>query len=633
LSQPIDVEQLSTARMQAEAEARRKASEVGVREVTLHKIYEELSASVDQVVCTALMDEEIATEKDVCYADPEILSIYNQLVKRSVRVAFLSDTYMPRDVIASMLTLSGYAGSLEVFVSSEFGLTKCDGRLFPVLLKSLALKADHTCHIGDNAISDVVNARRAGIRAFWFRPSLFPRRVADREAFNERSVSTSLLKGLTRASVKCDKSDEGLYRAIGQCVAGPLYLGFAQWVLENVKSSGAEAIYFCARDGLIVKQVYDRLSESDPSAPSSAYLWVSRRSLVFPAIQILGEAELDFLTSNQRAIPVRDFLARIGLRGEDCARALTDFDLTLDTLVHNSSETRSKLRGMLKSLQKEIIGTARDERELLSSYLDQEGCNAMDLFAVCDIGWAASLQKALARILVENNPRTEITGYYLGTVKQVRDDPGRWGSARGWLVDEGAPSERNEVLATGRAVLELLFTAQHGSVVGYSTTCDGVEPITNVLETTYAYESAAAKIQASALRFVDSYIRAYGGVAPIPLDLADVFPAVKHLIDRPSVREARLIGDLVHVDGFGATRGGQALAGVPSLLECVLHPIDLRQRFIQAPWRTGFLVRITSLSWAVCWATEFKRRIGAVKRSRVGLGTGPQNNRTVNESR
>ena len=116
--------------------------------------------------------EELATERDICSANPAILAIYKQLVAAGVPVAFLSDTYFSQSFLESLLLNSGYDGLHRVFASSAFGASKSHGALFAKVAAQLALLPRDIWHIGDNTQSDVLHARRAGLHALWYRPKL-----------------------------------------------------------------------------------------------------------------------------------------------------------------------------------------------------------------------------------------------------------------------------------------------------------------------------------------------------------------------------------------------------------------------------------------------------------------------------
>jgi predicted HAD superfamily hydrolase len=578
------------ARIRESSELRARAQS-HVHEVTLDDIYSHFSAELSPELAEALRTEEIATEKDVCYANPDILPLYQELQRRNIPVAFVSDTYLPHEMVANLLVDSGYSSDHQLFVSNAFNSTKSNGKLFLDLTEHLTVDVDRICHLGDNLISDVVNARRAGWHGFWYRaPSLSLKIRADSSSYLRQSLQTGIARSLQQNDQRPSNS---VWQKIAIEVAAPLYLGFAQWLIDQLRTAAVDKIYFCARDGKIVKEVYDRLRRNNPDLPPSTYLMISRRSLVFASLDSLGEEELKFLATNWADLKLRDYLTRIGLKAEECARVVEKHGLTLDTVVTN--ENREELKHVFQSLTENILAIARAERKLLLQYLEEQGCLSAKRIGFCDIGWHGSLQQAFAKVVRPLNPEIEIRGYYVGTSKTFKERGSSFGSVTGWLLNNGEPRKRRAVLS-GLPVLELLFTAQHGSVLGYRAAPEGTQAVLHEDGDTREYSLAAAEIQANALAFIDQYIKASGHSPPLKFGVAEVFGAFRRLAETPTRVEASAIGDLVHIDGFGETKSGRPLAKPPSFAHVLMNPRRLRDDFMDSHWQFGYLGRIAGPS-------------------------------------
>jgi predicted HAD superfamily hydrolase len=372
-----------------------------------------------------------------------------------------------------------------------------------------------------------------------------------------------------------------------------LYLGFTQWLIDQLRAAPVDRIYFCARDGKIIKEVYDQFRRNNPDLPPSTYLMISRRSLVFASIDSLGEDELKFLSTNWANLRLRDYLTRIRLNPDQCIRAVEEHGLTLETVIDDKN--RPKLKSVFQSLAEDILAIAAAEKKLLLQYLEEQGCLSVKRIGFCDIGWHGSLQQSFAKVIRPLNPEIEIRGFYVGTSKTFKERGSSCGSVTGWLLNNGEPRKRRAVLS-GLPVLELLFTAQHGSVLGYQPSPEGTQAVLHENGDTKEYAHAATEIQASALAFIDAYIKAFGNSEPPKFDVAEVFEAFRRLAETPTRAEARAIGDLVHIDGFGETKGGRPLAKPPSLLQLLSNPVRLKNDFIDSHWQFGYLGRIAGSS-------------------------------------
>ena len=610
----IGTQPLFQARLAAEKEARRLALAAGKEEVTLDEIYDRLSPSL-AAARVALQAEELSTERDLCRSNPVILATYKKLIVSGTPVAFLSDTSLPQDFLRQLLAENGYDGPHRVFASSAFGKSKWRGGLFPAITRELGIEPHRVWHIGDNARSDVAQARRAGINGLWYRPTLRRPRYQDQTkiARDERALAKSLLAGISDVVPRKRGSLSDLWNQVGLCVAGPVYLGFTQWLMERLVPFAPKRMYFFSRDGQIVQRVYDRLRASCHTAPESSYLMVSRRALVIPAFERIDEVALEQFVGrdNQLWLPVDEYLTRIGLDVAACRAAMIEHGLPPGTLV-DTEEKRCQLQRLFHALEPQVLAVAKRERSLLVRYLEQEGCFESDKFALCDIGWNGSMQRALASILKSVRPAAQISGYYVGTHKYIqRLAACSAGDAVGWLIDSDAPENRRRVLQSGLAVVELLFTANHGSVLNYSEQNGKAVPVLARLGITVDYVRAAEAVQEAALVFVDRYLKAFGGLTPLPLHTDDIFAPLARLIDCPTLAEAKAIGDLVQVDGLGTGTAhfGQPIAQPPSFWQALTKPSTIMKKFLQAPWRLAFLARLIGSPRLAFAAMMLRRQI------------------------
>jgi hypothetical protein len=307
-------------------------------------------------------------------------------------------------------------------------------------------------------------------------------------------------------------------------------------------------------------------------------------------IERIGEAELDFLTAQFAHLRVAEFLARIGLPVADFAHAISGAGLAADTVIESPGQMAA-LRGLLQSLEPHIVQAAAREHALLAAYVAQEGCLNVSRLALVDIGWQGSLQQAAGRLLAKLGAPVSLQGLYFGTYPGITRLASQAGTASGWFVDAGAPQERYDLTRTQWAVLELMFTAGHGSVIGYARNGARIDAVLDTSPTGEIpdYEQAALHIQQAALAMIGRYIAAFGGLAPIPVTPALVAPRLRRLALAPTLQEARSIGDLFHIDGLGATRTGQYIAR-PALTFWPPAPRRLLRDYRGASWRRGYLV-------------------------------------------
>lgn len=155
----LSIEGFSKLRIYAEKEARRIHSR---SEITISDIYENISASVPEKECLKQM--ECTAEIALSIANPVIKPFYETCIEKGKSIYFISDMYLPKEVILNILQMNGYRNG-KLFVSSESGFTKRNGTLFQFVRESEKIPTEEWLHIGDGIWGDYVVPRRLGLSA------------------------------------------------------------------------------------------------------------------------------------------------------------------------------------------------------------------------------------------------------------------------------------------------------------------------------------------------------------------------------------------------------------------------------------------------------------------------------------
>ena len=226
-------------RERAEQEAR---SAVGSSvEVTLEDIYEHLP--FPNAVRNELMELELAVELAVCEPNHEMLQYYSEALE-SVRVAIISDTYLPAWFVRAILDECGIDGYERLLVSSDCGSMKRDGRVFEVVLKELGVSTTRAMHVGDHPLADWIAPRRIGMKACLYRatPSSMVGQEAmtdvdgmnaDGQEFTDDNQNTELqliLLEILKAVVDiCDRNSIPYFLVEGTCLGAVRHGGMIPW--------------------------------------------------------------------------------------------------------------------------------------------------------------------------------------------------------------------------------------------------------------------------------------------------------------------------------------------------------------------------------------------------------------------
>jgi hypothetical protein len=199
-----------------------------------------------------------------------------------------------------------------------------------------------------------------------------------------------------------------------------------------------------------------------------------------------------------------------------------------------------------------------------------------------------------------------LAGFYIGTEDEIDRLRPAEGSAKGWLIDRGAPRVGKDFRRFSWVLMELLFSAPHGSTIRYCEEGGVVRPVLRDHPGEKAVQDAVGAIQAGAVAFLEVYARAFGGLPPLPVDEALAVSRLDRLFRRPRLAEATAIGDLTVIEGLGETRTGFPIAAPPRWDSILTRPTALLASYRQAFWRRAFLMRIVR-SWHLAGAISLLR--------------------------
>ncbi len=447
-------------RMLAEKQAK---SETG-GECSLDKIYEVLGRLVPAFKkdLQAIKEHEVSLELEYVKPIPEILNFYKE-IRDEYKVVFISDMYLSRDIIGKMLQKAGY-GVHEIYVSGEIGVNKANGGLFDYVAKRLGIECKEIFHIGDNYATDIISATKKGIKTYYFinnydkshtNPNILDKKIIN--FYNHKSFSTSfLVKILTEK----ENSDADIYNKIG-FYWGIIFYEFVKWV---VRESEGRKILFNSRDGFIPHKI----AKCVMGVKNSTYALFSRRSSSFIAFDtdfpINHEKNLYFYNAFrfQRVNTVRQLLGCIGF---DSKKVLDKIKMAgfsgdednIEPFKFNGEEIHEKTETLLQSIEPELYEHCSIKKQALLDYLDSINAQDNDIF--CDIGYNGSIQYC-----IELMTGIKFDGKYF----EIYD--------RKLKLD----CEKEGFLSTGKnltygygGLLETIFSAPHGGVVGY----DCCEPL------------------------------------------------------------------------------------------------------------------------------------------------------------
>ena len=409
--------------------AEQQAREAAGKDVGMAKIFACLGKltglSDDMLARFRSLEENI--EKASLSPRPGVVELYRQALDTGKPVALVSDMFLPRTVIEECLYSNRISGWDMLFLSNEIGLRKDTGELYDYVFDYYGITPAEMLMIGDNERSDVQIPCDKGVVAMHIlKPVEFARglpRFRSLIETNERSgnISQEMTLGLVVqdnfSTINFPKLDtDSLVQPtafnVGYSLIGPLLVGFSQWLVENARNDGIERLYFLAREGQLIKRVYDIWSEGLEDVPEADYLIVSRRAVSVPTLESLEDI-LSIAKATYFSSTIGNFLfERYGLQlGEERWKQIAvKLGWGSNSLVEVHNQQIDHLLPLLTELNAEIIAEARLEYSAMKHYLKTMKLENPGRQAVVDIGYGATIQGYLNRLVA-----TPVHGYYMMT--------------------------------------------------------------------------------------------------------------------------------------------------------------------------------------------------------------------------
>lgn len=259
-----------TNRIQASRLTRKKQSAAGIEEITLDEIYETLGtldSTLTPDTLARLKQLEQETEINLCQPNLDTLAFYQLLQQNHKKIVLTSDMYLPVSTIEHMLHKCGYRAYHQLIVSHTDKRTKKSGRRFENFLN---LPPHRILHIGDNFVSDVQSPSRYGIHTILYTPTTSP--YQSNRLVKRIKKEAGLFFSFWHAQIQHQPMPDYWY-SIGFQYIGPLLAHFCHFLNNELNQSGLHHVAFMARDGQIMKRVFDTLF---PNEKQTDYVFASR---------------------------------------------------------------------------------------------------------------------------------------------------------------------------------------------------------------------------------------------------------------------------------------------------------------------------------------------------------------------
>lgn len=462
----------------AEQSARHRAG----RDISIDDIYNELQQhyQIEHSVAKKLRELEERVELASVSARPDMLELFEFAKKTGKKIAIVSDMFLSLDTITHMLESNGYSGWDKIYLSSHEGKRKDTGELYELLLAEYGVSGNEVVMIGDNERSDIqLPNDRFNIHTIHLvRATDLALHTPEYTALAKQAYKLGINEELTFGIViKKNLSQIGNFSPekvklfssnpyqIGYNLAGPLLTAFAEWLRGHASQAKIDDLYFLAREGKIIKEVYDLWCDGIQFAPKSHYLILSRRAVNVPNIKTLDDV-LNIAKSTFFANTLEMFLRErygLALSEETLSSLYTSGLWSKGKLVEIQHEDISEIRPLLEYLLPDILSEAHNEKQGLLQYLQQEGFLTSDHKTVVDVGYSGTIQKSLINILGDR-----VDGYYMATSEAAGKGLMNRSEAHGCFIDNSVALHNEHSLILRQSFeLEKLLSSDDTQIVKY----------------------------------------------------------------------------------------------------------------------------------------------------------------------
>lgn len=438
-------------RILAEKKAREKFPR---REVTLREIYDCIPLTEAQR--TRLMDMECQTELAVSSPYIPMKRLYEECIQQGKNVLFISDMYLPANVIGKILAQNGYTTG-RLYVSSESGLTKRSGALFSYVKKQEGLNGRNWLHIGDSVSSDYLSPKRGHICSVLIDREPRYNEVVDSKVYR----SSADYRQLTHfVGSRVDQFSD-LYERVGYAVLGPLLYGFSCWLEREIPED--ETVAFFAREGALLRKAFEIVTNRQ-----SVYLCISRRAAMrayLAQADNFDDISQGTVQTIKKAHTQKELALSYGLTEDEVKTAFRTAALDPDIIITSSMMERAVLKVIWPIAKKKAV----QQRALLQKYFEQMGLS--EKCAAVDVGWRGTTQTMLNRMDFQSGGRAiQWHGYYMGINRRPNSTLYYDDEKEGFLYGEDpGPAQRkiqDWILSTA-AFFEIMFLSLEGSTESY----------------------------------------------------------------------------------------------------------------------------------------------------------------------
>lgn len=395
----IDILDFRHIRCDGELRARKLSK---YEEITFDEIYSQCDFSGMTDIPNVLIQKiELQIEESVLNPIYDTLDHINALRKKGIKVAFISDMYLPSEFIEHQLKVHGfYKNGDSVYVSCNLRKTKRTGSLYRYVSEMENVEYSRWKHSGDNIQSDVRIPSKLGITAGHINSSYtyYEKKLLGKDLSLDND-NIKIAVGISKSIRQGREFSENLIFATD--LIAPIYVSFVSCILRHAMTRGITDLFFLARDGYILFKIARILQSQYPNI-NLHYLYASRKSIYFSSMKDVNGITLEKIISDRQYLSIKERLDGLQMSFTDEFYKKAECASSISECIVNDNDTFT-----------ELTKWHTMQREYLINYFRQEGLASRGgKNAIVDLRGSRFTQRCINNILQDFNYNA-VYGYYM----------------------------------------------------------------------------------------------------------------------------------------------------------------------------------------------------------------------------
>lgn len=311
------------------------------------------TCSIPTVTPEKLAELEWQTDYELVIPRQELCNFMSEVKKQGKEIYVVSDTYYTKKQLELILKKCNITFYTDIYASCEYGTGKTQ-HLFEKLQARIAGKK--CIHIGDDITADIESAQRAGVKScqIYSGIELFETVGYLGLCENTESLANRIKVGMFVSRLfnspfwfetKGKKISISNAYDIGWLFFAPMITDFVIWFAKQVRKYHLENIWFCSRDGYLIKKLYDELVGNT----SSTYFLTSRSATIRAGME--NEEDIRYVEEMAFSGTLSEQLEeRFGIyvKEEGNNRCLSDY---MEKILDRAAKERAGYQSYIKGLK------------------------------------------------------------------------------------------------------------------------------------------------------------------------------------------------------------------------------------------------------------------------------------------